>query len=130
MSGQDPVCHPCDPSHTYPRGRQWLYHFISEDGIAALVLVSKVTQLWTVNLIPSLKDWEATPMILPRCAMRSRCRKEMDTCMWGGDTQAWKWARARRTLRRASNHIRCTPSYVWPNVGSVSLSLGELSGWV
>lgn len=48
-------------------------------------------------------------MILPRCAMRAKCRKEMDTCMWGGDTGAWKWARARRTLRHASDHISCTP---------------------
>lgn len=113
------VCHPCDPSGAYPRGRQQLYHLTGEDVMAALSLVSKVTQLWTGNLIPSLQDWEATPMILPRCAMRARCRKEMGTCMWGGDTGARKWARARRTLRCVRDHselhapwLQCTPSYV------------------
>lgn len=74
-----PVCHPCDL-----RGKQQAYHFTGEDVMAALSRVSKVTQLGTGNLIPSLQDWEAIPTILPRCAMRARCRKEVDACMWAG----------------------------------------------
>lgn len=72
---------PTDPPMPIPGEGSNSTIFSGEDMKAALSLCSKSHSSGLAGILPSLQDREATPMILPRRAVRARCRKELDTCM-------------------------------------------------
>lgn len=96
-----PVCHPCDL-----RGKQQAYQFTGEDVMAALSRVSKVTQLGTGNLTPSLTSHSHNTS---KVCYESKMQKG-GGCMhvgWGYmGMRVGKSHEDPQTLRRASDHMR------------------------
>lgn len=72
---------PTDPPMPIPGEGSNSTIFSGEDMKAALSLCSKSHSSGLAGILSSLQDREATPMILPRRAVRARCIKELDTCM-------------------------------------------------